>query len=296
MSNQIELRHIKYFLEVANTLHFRQAAERLFISQPGLTRQIKSMEDQLEIKLFNRHNRKVELTNTGLFLQKELTRNLNDLNDVFDLAKLVNKGVEGRLNFGYVGSAMKHFIPNLLLSFKEKYEKVLFDLKEMDNQEQIKQLLFNEIDIGFVRLERIPKDIDSIQVLIEPFCLVLPENHIINQENFEGLHQLKNEDFILFDASYSPSYYEKVMQLFDDGGFIPKTSHSTIHSSSIYSLVENGFGVSIVPLSLKISEHRKVKFISLDKLKQRTILSAVWNKKNKNPALNHLLKILKNEV
>lgn len=294
MSNQIEYRHIRYFLEVANTLHFRQAAERLFISQPGLTRQIKAMEDELGIKLFNRHNRKVELTNTGFYLKNELTRNINDLQEVFDMAKLLDQGIEGKLNFGYVGSAMKQLIPNLLLTFRKKYDNVLFDLKEMDNQVQIQQLLSHKIDIGFVRLERLPKDIDYIQMLIESFCLVLPQEHPLTQEKFKGLHQLKDESFILFEASYSPSYYEKVMQLFDDSGFTPKTSHSTIHSSSIYSLVENGFGISIVPSSLISKHNKKVKFITLNKLKQKTVLSAVWHKKNRNPSLRNLLEILKN--
>lgn len=289
---QIEYRHLRYFLEVANTLHFRQAAERLFISQPGLSRQIKYLENQLDLKLFERHNRKVELTSSGLFLKNELTRNLKDLSDVFDLAKLKDKGIEGSLNFGYVGSAMKQLIPKLLLNFKDKYSNVIFDLKEMDNQQQIKQLLSNEIDIGFVRLERVPKEVAFLQVLVEPFCLVLPKDHFVNQNNFKGLEQLKEDSFILFDASYSPSYYEKVMQLFDDRGFSPKTSHSTIHSSSIYSLVENGFGVSIVPESLQLKDNNKVKFISLKGLKQRTTLSAVWNKKNNNPSLFNLLKIL----
>ena len=101
------------------------------------------------------------------------------------------------------------------------------------------------------------------------------------------------ESFILFDATYSPSYYEKVMQLFDDSGFVPKTSHSTIHASSIYTLVENGFGISIVPSSLKITNNSSVKFIELHNMKRKTVLSAVWNKKNKNISLYHLLEILK---
>tara|TARA_R110002126_G_scaffold55819_6_gene149695 strand:- start:10409 stop:11296 length:888 start_codon:yes stop_codon:yes gene_type:complete len=293
MSNQIEYRHVRYFLEVARTLHFRQAAESLFISQPGLTRQIKAMENGLGIELFERHNRKVELTNTGGYLQKELTRNLNELHDIFEMAKLLDNGVKGRINFGYVGSAIKQLIPNLLLKFQEKHPDVTFDLKEMDNEQQIQKLLSNEIDIGFVRLERVPKDIEILQVLKESFCLVLPKKHPINEENFEGLHELKEESFILFDATYSPSYYEKVMQLFDDSGFVPKTSHSTIHASSIYTLVENGFGISIVPSSLKITNNSSVKFIELHNMKRKTVLSAVWNKKNKNISLYHLLEILK---
>ncbi|WP_158838626.1 LysR substrate-binding domain-containing protein [Polaribacter sp. L3A8] len=292
MSNQIEYRHIRYFLAVAETLHFRKAAEKLYISQPGLTRQIKNMEDDLGVKLFDRHNRKVELTKTGEYLRKELTRNLNELTEILDFAKLVNNGVEGNLNFGYVGSAMKKIIPQLLLRLKEEYENVVFNLKEMNNQQQIEQLLSNEIDVGFVRLDRVPAGLGIYEVLKEPFCLVLPIEHPLNSDNFKSLIQLEKVPFIMFDSSDSSSYYEKVMQLFDDSGFSPIVSHSTIHAASIYSLVENGLGISIVPASLTLTDNKKVKFIALDKMTQRTSLSVIWNKNNKNPSLQHLLKFI----
>lgn len=292
MSNQIEYRHIRYFLAVAETLHFRKAAEKLYISQPGLTRQIKNMEDDLGVKLFDRHNRKVELTKTGEYLRSELTRNLNELTDILDFAKLLNNGIEGNLNFGYVGSAMKKIIPQLLLRLKATYENVVFNLKEMNNQQQIEQLLSNEIDVGFVRLDRVPAGLEIYEVLKESFCLVLPKEHAVNNDNFKSLIQLEKEPFIMFDSSDSPSYYEKVMQLFDDSGFSPIVSHSTIHAASIYSLIENGFGVSIVPSSLMLTGNKNVKFIVLDKMKQRTSLSVIWNKSNKNPSLKHLLNII----
>ena len=292
MSNQIEYRHIRYFLAVAETLHFRKAAEKLYISQHGLTRQIKNMEDDLGVKLFDRHNRKVELTKTGEYLRSELTRNLNELTDILDFAKLLNNGIEGNLNFGYVGSAMKKIIPQLLLRLKATYENVVFNLKEMNNQQQIEQLLSNEIDVGFVRLDRVPAGLEIYEVLKESFCLVLPKEHAVNNDNFKSLIQLEKEPFIMFDSSDSPSYYEKVMQLFDDSGFSPIVSHSTIHAASIYSLIENGFGVSIVPSSLMLTGNKNVKFIVLDKMKQRTSLSVIWNKSNKNPSLKHLLNII----
>ncbi|MDO5980745.1 LysR family transcriptional regulator [Flavivirga spongiicola] len=288
MSYQIELRHIKYFLAVAKDLHFRKAAERLFISQPGLSRQIKQMEDDLGVLLFERHNRKVILTKAGEYLKEELALNLKSLEHTFYHAKLLNDGKKGDLKFGYVGSAMQEIIPNLLIEFKKEHPNVLFNLKEMDNHKQIEELLSYHIDLGFVRLDRVPKELEITPILKENFCLVLPHNHALNKENFKGLYQLKEESFILFDPKYSATYYEKVMQIFDDSGFSPIVSHNTIHASSIYKLVENSFGVSIVPKSLIDINNKKVKFIELSKIKQKTTLSIVWNKHNRNPILDRV--------
>lgn len=292
MGNQIELRHIKYFLAVAEDLHFRKAAERLFISQPGLSRQIKQMEDDLGIKLFERHNRKVHLTKPGLYLQKELTRNLKNLTHILNHAKLLNDGIGGDLKFGYVGSAMQQIIPDLLLRFQEEHPGVLFSLKEMDNQRQIESLLSHDIDMGFVRLERVPRGLEIKPVLKEPFCLVLPKNHPIDASNFKSISQFKDESFILFDPAYSAFYYEKVMQIFDNSGFSPIISHNTIHASSIYKLVENNFGISIVPKSLQLAESSKIKFIELNKIPQRTVLSVVWNTENRNPILTKIIDLV----
>lgn len=293
MSYQIELRHIRYFLAVAEDLHFRKAADRLFISQPGLSRQIKQMEDDLDVQLFERHNRKVQLTSAGLFLQKELTKSLKNLDNILDYAKLLQDGKHGKLEFGYVGSAMQEIIPNLLLEFKKQHPNVQFGLKEMDNQKQIESLLSHDIDIGFIRLDRVPRDLKTQPILRENFCLVLPKDHFINQQNFTGLDQVKDESFILFDPSYSPSYYEKVLQIFDNYNFTPIVSHNTIHAASIYKLVENNFGLSIVPKSLQYGYNVNVKFIELKDIPQRTTLSAVWNINNQNPILSFLLNQLR---
>ena len=292
MSNQLELRHIKYFLAVAEDLHFRKAAERLYISQPGLSRQIKQMEDDLGITLFERHNRKVELTQAGLYLKEELTRNLKSLDAIFNHAKLLNEGAEGHLKFGYVGSAMQKIIPELLIKLNNQNPNIHFSLKEMDNQKQIESLISNDIDLGFVRQERVPQSLNIKPILKEPFCLVLPFNHPINKATFKSLKQFKGESFILFDSKYSASYFEKVMQIFDSHNFNPIVSHHTIHAGSIYKLVENKFGISIVPKSLQIGNNKKIKFIELDKIAQKTTLSLIWNKTNRNPILDKVIKLI----
>tara|TARA_R110001592_G_scaffold3391_5_gene19079 strand:+ start:10475 stop:11353 length:879 start_codon:yes stop_codon:yes gene_type:complete len=292
MSYQLEFRHIKCFLAVAEDLHFRKAAERLFISQPGLSRQIKQMEEKLGIVLFERHNRKVILTRAGEYLKKELTINLKNIEHTFNHAKLLNDGKRGDLKFGYVGSAMQEIIPSLLVKFKNEYPNIVFSLKEMDNHKQIEGLLSYDLDLGFVRLDRVPKGLTLKPILKESFCLVLPKEHLIDERNFKSLRQFKKESFILFDPKYSSSYFEKVMQIFDDSGFSPVISHNTIHAGSIYKLVENDFGISIVPKSLIEKSNKKIKFIELNKIKQKTTLSVVWNTNNRNPILKEIVKLL----
>lgn len=292
MSNQIEYRHLKYFLAVAESLHFRKAAEKLFISQPGLSRQIKQMEVDLGIQLFERHNRKVVLTKAGNYLKTEIEQNLKGLDRIINHAKLIENGKDGNLKFGYVGSAMQQIIPDLLLKFRNSNPNVLFNLKEMDNQKQIDELLSQNIDIGFVRIERVPRRLEIKPILKETFCLVLPKNHPIDVTNFNNLAQFKDDSFILFDPKYSSSYYEKVMQIFDESGYVPLVSHSTIHASSIYKLVENNFGISIVPKSLQSGYNMDIKFIELTNISQRAVLSVVWDKSNRNPTLEQFLNII----
>ncbi len=292
MSNHLEFRHYKYFLAVAEDLHFRKAAERLFISQPGLSRQIKQMEDELGIKLFKRHNRKVELTKAGLYLQQELKNNFRQLDDLIHHAKLLNSGINGHLNLGFVGSAMQKVIPNLLMKFRKSDPNITFSLNEIDNNQQVTALIKQEIDLGFVRIERVPKGLEMKPLFKDTFSLVLPKDHPINESNFKSLLQLKEEPFILFDPTYSESYYEKVMQIFDDAGFAPIVSHSTVNAISIYRLVENNFGVSIVPTTLKEGFDLNVKFIELKKIKQQTTLKIIWNNKNTNPILKNFLDII----
>ncbi len=292
MSNQLELRHLNYFLAVAKDLHFRKAAERLYISQPGLSRQIKQMEEDLGIQLFERHNRKVVLTKAGNYLKNELSIHLKQLDDIINHAKLLHDGKKGQLKLGYVGSAMQQIIPNLLLKYKKAHPDIIFSLNEIDNQKQIEDLLNFKIDLGFVRLENTPSTIAKKVVLKDIFCLVLPKSHEIDENNFKRLSQLQQEPFILFDPEYSESYYNKVLQVFQESGFTPQISHLTIHASSIYKLVENNFGISIVPKSLINKNVKGVKFIELHKIKQRTELSVVWNKNNRNPLLIHILSLI----
>lgn len=292
MSNQIELRHLKYFLAVAEELHFRKAADRLFISQPGLSRQIKQMEEDLGVKLFERLNKKVYLTVAGSYLKNEANLTLKNLDNIFEYTKLLDQGIEGKINMGYVGSAMQNVIPELLIKIRNKNKNIQFSLNEMDNPKQIKALLSQEIDIGFIRMEKVPSELKLEPIFEDTFSLVLPLDHPISNSNFKNIAQFKDESFIFIESSYSPDYFDKIMEIFNESGFTPNVSHNSVHASTIYRLVENNLGISIVPTVLQEGYNLNVKFIELKNIPQRTILSVAWNKNNRNPMLQNILEFI----
>ena len=295
MGYQIEIRHLRYFLEVARELHFRKAAEKLFISQPGLSRQIKQMEKELDLKLFERNNKNVVLTKAGQYLAREAEMTLKHLEDSFEHTKLIDRGMEGQVNLSYVGSAIQNVVPELLSRMREVHPNVHYRLTEMENADQIEALLKKDIDLGFVRLNEVPRALVMQPVFEDTFSLVLPKGHPLTKKELlkSDLYSLKQEDFILFDRSYSPDYYETVMQIFKDSGFVPNVSHNTVHASTIFRLVENNFGISVVPTSLALGYKLKVSFVEMKDIPQRTMLSAVWNPGNRNPVLGNILEMIR---
>ena len=292
MNYQIELRHFVYFLAVAEELHYRKAAEKLFISQPGLSTQIKQMETILETQLFIRDKKKVTLTPAGEFLKGEVEFLLNHLEQTKKQLKLIGKGHLGEIRIGFLGSAMQNVVPNLLLDLKKKHPLIHTSLEELSNRAQINAILHDRLDLGFVRLARVPKGLKLKPVFEDTFSLVLPEDHPMDASSFKSMKQMANDDFILFSQDYSPLYYDTVLSICEDANFTPKVSHKSVHAQTIFKLVENKLGIAIVPTALQYGFQMKVKFIELKRIKQRAILSMVWKEDNRNPALKNCMDLL----
>ncbi|TXN37229.1 LysR family transcriptional regulator [Flagellimonas hymeniacidonis] len=292
MNYQIELRHFIYFLAVAEELHYRKAAEKLFISQPGLSTQIKQMEGILQTQLFIRDKKKVRLTPAGDFLKGEVEFILNHLEQTKKQLKLIGEGHLGEIRIGFLGSAMQNVIPNLLLDLKEKFPFIHTSLEELSNKAQISAILRDKLDLGFVRLSRVPKGLKLKPVFEDTFSLVLPADHILNEKDFKSINQVATDDFILFSQDYSPQYYDTVLSICEDAGFSPNVSHKSVHAQTVFKLVENKLGIAIVPTALQYGFQMKVKFIELKKIKQRAILSMVWKEDNRNPVLQNCIDLL----
>jgi DNA-binding transcriptional LysR family regulator len=289
---KIELRHLEYFRAVAEQMNFRKAAERLFISQPGLSRQIKQMEELLGVQLFERTKRNVELTAAGNYLKSEVDYIFNHLELIKTQLREIASGKTGELRIGFLGSAAHQVIPDLLVRLSSEFPGIQTNLEELSNHLQVEMLEKDKLDLGFVRLARVPDGLSMKAVHRDTFSLVLPIGHPIDADNFDHVGQLQDEPFILFSSDYSSIYFDKIMSICEDRGFTPKISHKSVHALTIFKLVEAGLGVAIVPSSLKEGYNLKVKFIEIKGIPQHTELFAVWKTENRNPALKHVLGIL----
>lgn len=292
MGYQIELRHLKYFQVLAQELKFRKAAEMLFISQPGLSRQIKQMEEIFNVSLFDRSKKKVELTAAGIYLKEEVDFLLNHLETIRRQLDNISQGKETELRIGFLGSAAQKVVPELVLSLNKNYPGIQTILDEMPNKLQIELLEKDKLDLAFVRLHRLPEGISRHLIHQDTFSLVLPMDHVVNDANFNNLSDFSEEPFIFFSSEDSPFYHDLITGICEDSGFRPKVFHKSVNALTIFKLVEEGLGIAIVPTSLQYGYNLNVKFIELKHISQRTELYVAWKESNRNPALKNVIQLL----
>ena len=296
MNYQIELRHLLYFKVLAEELHFRRAAEKLFIAQPGLSRQIKQLEESYGVTLFERNKRNVQMTEAGMYLFQEVKELFRHLDQIETQLQSFANGKISTLKLGFIGSAVQTILPELLVNLKQQQPDIELSLHELANETQLDLLEKKELDLGFVRLSETPPGLCSLPIHTEHFSLVLPNNHPLLKSPQPSLDAFKNESFILFSKNYSHSYYDLVMSIFSDHKFIPKVTLRTVNALTIFNMVAQGLGVAIVPSSLKNGYHVDVTFLELKTLPQRTTLSLVWNANNRNPGIPLVTQIITSQV
>lgn len=288
----MELRHLSYFQAVAEELNYRKAAGRLFISQPGLSRQIKQLEEMLGVRLFERDKKHVSLTAAGVYLKGEVDFVINHLESTRNQLKLIDSGKVGELRIGFLGSASNRVLPDLLSKINTEEPLISTSLEELSNSVQVEMIQKDKLDLGFVRLASVPEDLEMKPVLRDTFSLVVPENHPISTMQFRSVSQFQEESFILFSSDYSSYYFEQILSICRDSGFSPRIRHKSVHALTIFRLVENGLGVAIVPSSLKEGYDLKVRFMEIPGIPQFTELSVIWKPENRNPALAKVLSLI----
>lgn len=286
----MELRHLRYFLVLAEELHFGRAAKKLFISQPPLSRQIKQLEESLGVTLFKRNNKKVELTTYGNYLKKESEKIFADLLQVQKNLELMKATDVGKISIGYVGAVMYSFLPEVLKELKVRFPKAYFILKELDNASQIDALHKNIIDIGFVRGPLQLNDLESQKIESSTFSIVLSKSHPLAQKQNLTLMDLQNESFISFSRQCAPPMYNSIKSLFQKNGIEPFIVHETTQINALLRLVESGFGYSIVPTNINEGHNSGIVFHELNQYDEKTEVSLIYNNRFLTNLVNNTIK------
>jgi DNA-binding transcriptional LysR family regulator len=276
----MELRHLKYFLAVAEELNFTKASEKLFISQPPLSRQIIELEEEIQARLFNRNNKKVELTEAGKYFEKEVKTLFQNLERISLKTKKIAENVSGEFRIAYISSIYSSVISDLIKRLKEQFPYVNFKLFEVSTTKQILALEQGKIDLGIIR-SRVKSPKIKSQLWFQDGFSVVYNKRFIQIKSEDEIPNLKDETFVFFNKDYAPHYYEVLLELCAFYGFEPKIIHESNNINSIVQLVKNGLGISIVPSNIaKNNSDTEIGFIELKKVNLFTDVSLITSKED----------------
>ncbi|WP_162052689.1 LysR family transcriptional regulator [Pontibacter pamirensis] len=282
----MEIQQIKYFLTLSQELHFWNTAERMYITQSALSRQIKALEDELGVRLFERSKRSVKLTEAGAFLRDQWLPLLGEINRIHLQARKIHEGAFGTVRIGYPGSIAYGFMPDLIASISRTLPELKVELVEPTDISFELLLLSYQMDMAFRRDPAENPSLQSICLYSEPFALVVPSNHHLNEQNFTGLHDLENEKFILSNLAQTTFYTSSLRQILEDHSFTPDVRIETDFGGMVLGLVSKGLGVSILPYSYSFSALPNVRFITLP---YKMNLYVTWRKNDNSPVLKNIL-------
>ena len=247
MQEEIELRHLRYFLAVAETLHFSQAANRLHMAQPPLSQQIKRLEQLIGHRLFDRTTRGVKLTLAGQLLAERARGALERIHDDLAQVRRLGRGEEGTLTVGFSGSVMFTRLPAAIESYRRRYPKVELRLRELTTSAQIAALLDGSIDLGFLRDGDPTEGIQIATLLRERFVAILPVAHPLARKRGLRVRDLRHEPFVLFARRMGPLAFDRTVACCERAGFRPNIVQDAPQWPTLVSLVAAGLGVSIAP-------------------------------------------------
>ncbi|KVO98536.1 LysR family transcriptional regulator [Burkholderia ubonensis] len=247
----MELKQLRYFVAVADELHFGRAAKRLFISQPALSFDIRKFEDALGVQLFARTSKSVALTNAGEVLLGEARRLLLQAAEAERLTVRSASGYAGRLRVGFVHSMLYRGLPDAVRRFEADHPGVEIVLSEMNTQAQVQAIQRGQIDLGYAHWGHFPPEVDSTPIHAEPFVCCLPAGHPLARRRQVALAALADEPFILFPRDAAPHYHDLIIAQCVNAGFSPLIRHEARLWQTILSMIEFGMGVALVPRVLQ---------------------------------------------
>lgn len=291
MSQAIELRHLRYFVAVADELHFGRAAEKLGIAQPPLSQQIKSMEELIGYPLFERKPR-VRLTPAGEALLEVAKRTLLQVEEGLDLARRAGRGEAGKITVGFAASTLTTVLPEILRKFREQYPDVELRLRELSSAAQAAALADGSIDVGFLR-GAVAHGADLIcePILREEFMTVLPPTHPLAERRQLPLSELAGEPFVHFPRPVAPTLFDQIAAACQRAGFRPRVVQEAQEWLTILGLVEAGLGVSLVPASFCRLRWGGVQYRPLSPPREFTDVFVCWRTNPVVPAVIPLIGI-----
>ncbi|MBD2451223.1 LysR family transcriptional regulator [Nostoc sp. FACHB-152] len=289
----MELRHLRYFVTLAEELHFGRAAERLHIAQPPLSQQIRQLETELGFELFHRTKRNVQLTEAGQVFLIQVQEIFQQLQQAIQLGQQTSRGAVGKLVIGFVSSAAYNILPAVLKDYRNNVPGVSLELYELTTDQQLEWLREGRIDIGFIR----PPVEDTIfsweTVFQESLMVALPEIHQLANQSYVSLASLVNEVFILFPRKLAPGLYDLIISLCQQAGFSPNVAQEAIQMQTIVSLVAAEMGVAIVPASLQNLQRTGVVYKNIEESTPKVAIAMIWRSNETSPTVQKFLEIVR---
>jgi DNA-binding transcriptional LysR family regulator len=260
----VELRQLRYFVAVAEERHFGRAAKRLRLSQPPLSAQIKGLEEELGVKLFQRSTRQVALTDAGRTFLERAEGILEAVEEAKEAAKGADEGVRGRLEIGFISSATLGLLPPAIRLFRERFGGVEIELRELTSAQQIDALYAGEIRVGLVRLPLRAPGIRFEPLQEESFLVALPSGHPLEALESVPLEAMVDQPLIFFTRQLMPSLHAQIVELFQRVGAFPNVVQHAVHLQTIVGLVASDVGLAILPEPAKRLSREGVVYRSLD--------------------------------
>ncbi|MBN4666914.1 LysR family transcriptional regulator [Pandoraea nosoerga] len=295
----MDLRQLRYFVAVAEERHFGRAAQRLSMTQPPLSQQIRALETSLGAPLFVRTNRSVELTAVGRQLLPEVRRVLADADALPALAQGLAHGEVGTLSLGFVSTADYGVLPPLLREFGERYPRVRLQLLEATSDVQVEALMDGRIDAGLF-IPPVParyaSELSYLPIVREPLMLALPAGKGEAATGADGLPSgtvsladYADEPLVIFPRRVAPAFYDIIMECYAALGLTPRVGQEAIQMQTIVSLVSAGMGVALVPQSLCHLRRTGVTYRSLRETSALIETGLLWRTAEVTPVLEGFL-------
>lgn len=293
----MELRHLRYFVTVAEELHFGRAAERLHLSQPPLSMQIKALESEIGTQLLERSRRKVELTPAGSVLLREARDILARVEQATAAAQRAGRGEIGELTIGFISIADYNVLPQVLSEFRLRQPSVRLNLREATTDAQVLDLVQQRIDVGFVLAPIQDDRLATRALLSEPLVAALPEPHPLARGRGPlSVTRLADSPFILFPRHMAPGLYDDVVSFCRQAGFSPRVEQEAVQMQTIISLVSAGLGVAMIPASMRNLGRTGVVYRNLREPSPQTEILVAWRKGETAPALVRFLESVETVV